>query len=309
MSKISIKTDFKDGDKLPASDLNNNFKVIQEGVNANETNLESVIVDAEARLQKELEQITADRGWDWGGSSPDRATFYKNGTEQVNSKDIVNGQLLVDTETGEIFLDNDGKRISAGSGSVVQVGGEEPTNTATKIWFPDDTIDTKASEITNSMDGNETDLAPSVNAVKSYINNSKNVMTIRNTSYQNGVSNNTTINMDSSISVGNKLTLESNGIKIGSGISKVLISGCIAIQYSSINGEYGATIAKNGTQISSIRVGMYKSGSAVTNMHISPVLIEVEENDILTLVKLGNNSCDIRSECYLTVEVVEEVSE
>lgn len=169
MAKISIKTDFKDGDKLPASDLNNNFKVIQEGVNANETNLESVIVEAEERLQKELEQITADRGWDWGGSSPDRATFYKNGTEQVNSKEIVNGQTLVNVETGEMFLDDNGKRISVGSGNVVQVGGEKPTNKATKIWFDTNIVNSKASEVIDSVQGNETDLSPSVRSIKKYV--------------------------------------------------------------------------------------------------------------------------------------------
>ena len=240
-----------------------------------------------------------------------KVLFKRRSTQEIEELPVEDGSLIYNTDNGKTYMDFGEDRIQTGGNAdtMIAIGGEEPTDEDIKIWFPDDTIKTKASEVINNMDGNETDLAPSVNAVKSYINNSKNVMTIRNTSYQNGVSNNTTINMDSSISVGNKLTLESNGIKIGSGISKVLISGCIAIQYSSINGEYGATIAKNGTQISSIRVGMYKSGSAVTNMHISPVLIEVEENDILTLVKLGNNSCDIRSECYLTVEVVEEVSE
>ena len=46
MSKISIKTDFADGEKLFAQQLNNNFLVIQAGINANEENLHQVIDQA-----------------------------------------------------------------------------------------------------------------------------------------------------------------------------------------------------------------------------------------------------------------------
>lgn len=169
MSKISIKKDFKDGEKLFASELNNNFGVIEAGVNANEANLEAIIEDAETRLQKELENITADRGWDWGGSSTDRVTFYKGDTAQVDSQAIKNGQMLYNTETGETALDDNGKRIVTGSGNVVYIGDEEPTNEATKIWINSDSIKAKGNQVTNSMEGNETNIAPSVNAVKEYI--------------------------------------------------------------------------------------------------------------------------------------------
>ena len=171
MSKISIKKDFKDGEKLFASELNNNFGVIEAGVNANEANLEAIIEDAETRLQKELENITADRGWDWGGSSTDRVTFYKGDTAQVDSQAIKNGQMLYNTETGETALDDNGKRIVTGSGNVVYIGDEEPTNEATKIWINSDSIEAKGNQVTNSMEGNETNIAPSVNAVKEYIDN------------------------------------------------------------------------------------------------------------------------------------------
>lgn len=171
MSKISIKKDFKDGEKLFASELNNNFGVIEAGVNANEANLEAIIEDAETRLQKELENITTDRGWDWGGSSTDRVTFYKGDTAQVDSQAIKNGQMLYNTETGETALDDNGKRIVTGSGNVVYIGDEEPTNEATKIWINSDSIEAKGNQVTNSMEGNETNIAPSVNAVKEYINN------------------------------------------------------------------------------------------------------------------------------------------
>lgn len=168
MSKISIKTDFQDGTILPASDLNNNFRVIQAGVNANEETLEEVIEDAITRLDAELEAITADRGWDWNGG--DRVTFFKGTTTQIADQDIKDGQLLYNTETGETALDDNGERITTGSGNVVVVDDYEPENPATKLWInPDEVPQSMGTEVVNSMSGNETNMAPSVAAVKAYI--------------------------------------------------------------------------------------------------------------------------------------------
>lgn len=133
MSKISIKTDFADGEKLFAQQLNNNFLVIQEGINANEENLQEVIDQAIVELDNELEEITADRGWDWNGG--DRVTFFKGTTSQVNAQEIENGQMLYNTETGETALDDNGNRIVTGSGNVVTVSNNAPTNPATKEWI------------------------------------------------------------------------------------------------------------------------------------------------------------------------------
>lgn len=173
MSKISIKTDFADGEKLFAQELNNNFLVIQAGINANEENLQEVIDQAIIELDKQLEEITADRGWDWNGG--DRVTFYKGNAQAIEDREIINGQLLYNTETGETALDDAGKRVVTGSGNVVEINnGSTPSNPATKLWIDRNKIvKTRASQVTNSMDGNETDIAPSVNAVKNYVNSKK----------------------------------------------------------------------------------------------------------------------------------------
>lgn len=138
MSQISIKTDFADGEKLFSQQLNNNFLVIQAGINANEENLQQVIDQAIIELDNELEEITADRGWDWNGG--DRVTFFKGTTSQVNAQEIKNGQMLYNTETGETALDDNGNRIVTGSGNVVTVSENAPTNPATKEWLKPITI-------------------------------------------------------------------------------------------------------------------------------------------------------------------------
>lgn len=138
MSKISIKTDFADGEKLFAQQLNNNFLVIQAGINANEENLQQVINQAIIELDRQLEEITANRGWDWNGG--DRVTFFKGTASQVNTQEIKNGQMLYNIETGETALDDNGNRIVTGSGNVVTVSENAPTNPATKEWIKPITI-------------------------------------------------------------------------------------------------------------------------------------------------------------------------
>ena len=59
--------------------------------------------------------------------------------------------------------------ISGGS-DVVFIGDTEPTNEQTKLWVEDDMLNSLGTEVINSLDGNETNLAPSVNAVNGAIN-------------------------------------------------------------------------------------------------------------------------------------------
>ena len=135
MSKINLKTNFVDGDMLYSADLNNNFKVIQEGVNSTEVVLDEAIEASKGELRKELNDITADRGWDWAGSEEERVTFFKGTELEVNAQAVKNGQLLYNTETGATALDHEGKRIVTGSGNVVEINeGTIPENIATKIW-------------------------------------------------------------------------------------------------------------------------------------------------------------------------------
>lgn len=170
MANVVLKKDFANGDILYDVDLNNNFAVIEAGINANEENLQAVIDQAIEELDEQLEEITADRGWDWNGG--DRVTFFKGTTSQVNNKEITDGQLLYNTETGETAMDDDGERIITGSGNVVVVSEDEPTNIATKEWIkPSEMVDYAASYVVDTMDGQATNQSPSVHASKEYINN------------------------------------------------------------------------------------------------------------------------------------------
>lgn len=168
MSNVVIKKDFKDGDKLFSVDLNNNFRVIETAINANDEQLESIIENAITQLDNELQAILDEHIWTW--NSGESVTFYKGTTSQLDNVAIKNGQILYNTATGETALDTGNQRITTGSGNVVAVTDTQPTNPATKIWInPDEVISSLGTEVVDSMEGTQTHRAPSVHAVKAYI--------------------------------------------------------------------------------------------------------------------------------------------
>lgn len=167
MANVELKKDFKDGQFLYGDDLNNNFKVIEAGVNSNLNELSNYIFAASEELKEDLMEITAQRGWDWENSNGERVTFYKGNTDQINNHIGPTGQLLYNTETGETYLSSNVGRILTGSGNILKVSEEEPTNPGTKVWIkPNELQKVDSTEVIDSLEGNETNLAPSVRAVK-----------------------------------------------------------------------------------------------------------------------------------------------
>lgn len=148
MADVSLKTDFKDGDILYDYHLNNNFAAIQAALGA---------------MNKIVWQDNADS-----------VVTFRGTTEELVAREIINGQILYDTTTGESYIDYDGKRISTGSGNVISIGNDEPTNPATQLWIDTDTLDAKGTEVTNDMSTDNTEMSPSVDAVKKYVKNAVN---------------------------------------------------------------------------------------------------------------------------------------
>ena len=129
MANVSLKTDFKNGDKLYDYQLNNNFAAIKAALEA-------------------MNKITWQDNEEGIGVSA-----YKGSTEEIEDRELIDGQLLYNIETGETYIDTyvDDvlKRINTGSGNVVAIQETEPTNEAVKLWIEEDTLDTLGSEIVN----------------------------------------------------------------------------------------------------------------------------------------------------------------
>ena len=152
MANVSLKTDFKDGEKLFGQQLNNNFAVIKAALDA-------------------ANKIV------WQDDPDDSVSAFRGTTEEINQRDIIDGQLLYDTTTGETYIDVGSQRISTGSGNSIHIGSDAPTNPSTQIWIdPNEPLQLIGTEVTNSMEGTESNKAPSVQAVKNYINSKMQIL-------------------------------------------------------------------------------------------------------------------------------------
>lgn len=101
------------------------------------------------------------------------------------------------------------------------------------------------------------------------------------------------------------LTFYNNGIKIGAGISKILVSANIFADTANYNDYLWTRIQKNGID-ASIAIAPYICGY-VTTSH-SPLLLSVSEGDVINLYKIDNTSATVRgniTNTFMTVEVVE----
>ena len=139
MANIVIKKNFVDGDKLFAQQLNNNFETIEKGIN-----------DGNKIVWQDGTEVK----------------FKRYVTNDIDSLRIFDGSIIYDTEKGRHYIDYQGKRVQVGSaGKEVLVQEEQPTEEDNKIWIDSDFVNTMGTEVVNSLDGNETNMAPSVNAI------------------------------------------------------------------------------------------------------------------------------------------------
>lgn len=130
MAGVSLKKDFKDGDKLFGQQLNNNFGAIEAALNA-------------------MNKIV------WQDDPDDTVVTFRGTTEEINSRAIIDGQLLYDTSTGETYIDYGSQRISTGSGNAIFIGENEPTNPATQLWIdPTEMLNVIGSEIERGSNEN-----------------------------------------------------------------------------------------------------------------------------------------------------------
>ena len=114
---------------------------------------------------------------------------------------------------------------------------------------------------------------------------------------------------------GNKLSLDdtNKAVKIGAGVSKILVSGTI-MQKATSAGLYGGNITKNAKSLASaINVGFnyIPTANQMFKTTLHPILIDVVEGDLIYLVAYTQNSATVTLEAYsgrtvnLTVEVIE----
>lgn len=167
------------------------------------------------------------------------------------------------------------------------------------------TILTNTDSDITEINGNLNTLSNSIDSLS--VKTQKHIMTLK-------LEQNATVNDGKKIplngikNVGDKLSYENNGIKIGAGVQKILISANGSIQYTAPAGQYAVLPKKNDQSIANDNYRgnslKHNNTQVASSCVLSPFLLEVEEGDVITLYKLGAN-CVVRPETWLTVEVVE----
>lgn len=108
--------------------------------------------------------------------------------------------------------------------------------------------------------------------------------------------------LDASIKKGKKLSLDDGGIKIGKGINKVLVSGKVVFN-TLIAGTKWFSIYKNSSNIAAFPAVLSGRNALV----IPDVMIEVQENDIITAKVQGTATDVIRGNITYSYMTVKEV--
>lgn len=144
-----------------------------------------------------------------------------------------------------------------------------------------------------------------------YVNKfERNIITAKGVSQEiETISSGSKVTLSNAVIVGNKLTINDGGIKIGSGVSKVLINASTTYTSSSPS-QHGLIIYKNSkTDGNRVARMLFNCGS---NIDIQPTIdipnqiIEVSENDILYLYASSSSNKNISGALsYMTVEVVD----
>ena len=122
----------------------------------------------------------------------------------------------------------------------------------------------------------------------------------------------TVIPLNLSNIAGSLLTASGNGIKIGNGVSKVLISGAISYDAGATAGIRYARIVKNSDGDSNTLSMGWETlqPSETKRIVLQPVLVDVSENDIIYLYYYTTDSSDViggnnfGNRTSLTVEVI-----
>lgn len=143
----------------------------------------------------------------------------------------------------------------------------------------------------------------------------KNIMTIMKDANQSITQNVNPqqITFDTSIKVGTKLTFSNNSIKIGQGVSTILVSACCWA--NAISGYKWISLRrKRGSnyEIFSQAISPLNTSETWDSVTVTPALIDVVENDEISLwiAITGNGAGSVdagtyKASTYITVEVVE----
>lgn len=93
------------------------------------------------------------------------------------------------------------------------------------------------------------------------------------------------LNLELDTKIGNKLSLENGGIKIGSGVSKILVSAQMSFEAKNTRNIHFRVTKNNTDSLDNVFGWQYEhfNNGDSGNLTISPILGEVQEGDLINL--------------------------
>lgn len=93
------------------------------------------------------------------------------------------------------------------------------------------------------------------------------------------------LNLELDTKIGNKLSLENGGIKIGSGVSKILVSAQMSFEAKNTRNIHFRVTKNNTDSLDNVFGWRYEhfNNGDLGNLTISPILGEVQEGDLINL--------------------------
>ena len=149
-----------------------------------------------------------------------------------------------------------------------------------------------------------------IDAIPTSSTEEKNIMTVKleDSFYEEAGSSYKVVPMVLYNSTGNKLSLSNNGVVIGTGVSKVLVSSNVKVIAAGGIGNKHSRIYKNDTTVCWTNTKALEVSDEIT-INNTPILLDVTNGDIITLkyfILTGDRlSGGAYTPTYLTVEVVE----
>lgn len=90
-------------------------------------------------------------------------------SSNISNITLAQGELAITTDTNELYVGTANGNVKLNDSNVdeiISIGGTEPTSPSVQLWIEDDALNNVGTEVIDSLEGNETNKAPSVKAVK-----------------------------------------------------------------------------------------------------------------------------------------------
>ena len=188
------------------------------------------------------------------------------------------------------------------------------TNNDIELNVNDSVVEAFTGDLTNLTTTDKSNLVSAINEINAV--NGKNIIMVQLTRTQSFGSAYTKLNLSAGTTIGTKLSVSSNQVRIGSGVNHIKLSATFGYNYASAGMRY-LRITKNfdTSSIDTTSIALQQKYENSTNhvgtISITDVVVPVSEGDLIGMYVYGLNGDSVRYttsgmiQTNMTIEVVD----